>query len=133
MTRYFFGASMLKTSLRTVARTFGSQPRADHLSRRTWAAVAMLSSEMSFRQESLQSRSAVLNWGTRTAGAAKDTGFHMVIRFSRRDLPQNLHLTSACFLNSLQCHTLARKSSGNRPKSTPCEPAGEPFPGRFPG
>ena len=42
-TRYFFGASMLKTSLRTVARTFASQPLAAHLSRRTWAAIAKLS------------------------------------------------------------------------------------------
>jgi hypothetical protein len=37
---------MLKTSLRIVARTFGSQPRAAHLSRRTWAAIAKLSPMM---------------------------------------------------------------------------------------
>jgi len=44
--RYFFGASMLKTSLRIVARTSGLQPRAAHLSKRTWAAIAKLSPVM---------------------------------------------------------------------------------------
>jgi hypothetical protein len=39
---YGFGASISKTSLRILARTFGSQPRAAHLSSSTWAAIAKL-------------------------------------------------------------------------------------------
>jgi hypothetical protein len=41
-----FGSPMSKTSVRILARTFGSQPRAAHLSRSTWAAIAKLSPEM---------------------------------------------------------------------------------------
>ena len=101
LSRYFFGASVLKTSLRIVARTFGSQPRASHLSRRTWAAIAKLSREMSVRQESLQSRSAMLKQGAHAAGGAKGTGLYVVTRFAEHDLPWNFYFPSGCFPNSM--------------------------------
>jgi len=78
---------MLKTSLRTVARIFRSQPLADHLSRSTWATIAKLSREMSVRQESLQSRSAMLKQGAHAAGAANGTGLYVVTRVAEHDLP----------------------------------------------